>query len=112
MGLDGGFRIKNEDQVFIFRTLKDVVQYYGDTLTKPIKERTNELSVESARIISTWKSERDRQMETVEKIVNDLFDVNRDISYLIISNNNNNNHNNVDIEKIDNIVSRLFAPML
>jgi hypothetical protein len=109
--IDGGFRIKKDDQIFIFRTLKDVILYYNDTLTNPIKERTNDLAVDSAKIISNWKHERDRQMEPVEKLVGDLFDVNLDVCHLLAGSTNNNN-NPMESEKVSAIINRLFTPLM
>jgi len=69
---NGGYRIENS---LVFNTLKEVVGYYSVTLQHPLKTITNELFVEAAKNILSWKAARAKQLETVDKMVADIFNV-------------------------------------
>ena len=71
----GGFRITNGNQVLVFNSLKEVVNYYGDALKYPLKTNTNPLCVETNNLVIAWKKERQSEMTKLSKTVEDIFDV-------------------------------------
>eukprot|EP01114_Cavostelium_apophysatum_P010543 TRINITY_DN2439_c0_g1_i1.p1 TRINITY_DN2439_c0_g1~~TRINITY_DN2439_c0_g1_i1.p1 ORF type:complete len:552 (+),score=137.51 TRINITY_DN2439_c0_g1_i1:904-2559(+) len=73
----GNYRIMNERQPLLFNDLKEVVHYYGDALKFPLKNTTNSKAAEATRQIIRWKQERGKQMEAVDQIVQELFNVDR-----------------------------------
>lgn len=98
----GGYKIVNDGQPLVFNSLKEVVNYYGDALQYPYKTLSNQLHVEAMKHIVRWKAEREKQMEAVDHIVNDLFDKNKP--------------DHLDPTKpipydlhVDSIISRLFS---
>lgn len=69
----GGYSLNYEGQQRVFATLKEVVEYHGDSLSIPYKVITNEFAVEAIKYMTQWKAERDRQMEKVHLLVNQIF---------------------------------------
>jgi len=98
------YRIVSEGQTLVFNSLKEVVNHYGDTLKFPLKEDNSDRSVEAYRIIMHWKKERAKQMEAVDKIVAQLFDVNKALPPVV------KKYEEKDA-RVDSIVSRLFSTL-
>jgi len=86
----------------MFSSLRDVVKYYGDALKYPFKNQSNDASVQATTQILQWKKDRSKQMEAVERIVEDLFDVTKEMPYI---------EKKVDEKdtRVDAIISRLFS---
>jgi len=101
---NNGYKIVNDGQPLFFGTLKEVVSYYGDALKFPIKNTSNELHVEATKLILQWKRERAKQMEAVDRIVSDLFDVTKE------SITDGKRLGEPD-PRVEAIVSRLFSPV-
>jgi len=74
-----GYRIINEKQILDFNSLKEVVNYFGDGLKHPYKSATNELFVEASKLILQWKKKRAKEMIEIMRIVDDLFDVQKEM---------------------------------
>jgi hypothetical protein len=70
---NGGYRI---EEALIFKTLQELIQYYGATLQYAYKSVANEMFVEAVTITLSWKREREKKMESVDKMVADLFNLN------------------------------------
>jgi hypothetical protein len=103
---DNGYRITNNNEFLVFKSLREVVSFYGEALKCPLKALMNELAVEvCTKHILTWKKEREKQMEAVERIVNDLFDPHKELE----TRKPPENSKELDV-KVDSIVSRLFTP--
>jgi len=96
----GGYRIENS---LVFNTLKEVIQHYSATLQNPLKTITNELFVEASKNILTWKKERSKQLESVDKIVADLFNVSLEIPPL-----DNSKRTEEKDPRVTAIITRLF----
>jgi hypothetical protein len=99
---NGGYRIINEGQPIVFQNLNEVVQFYGDSLKYPFKAITNEVQNEANKVITQWKRERSKQMESVHQIVNDLFDTGKELGMT---------QQYPDDVRVAAIVSRLFDPV-
>jgi len=104
---NNGYRIFNDGQPLIFNTLREVVKFYGDALKFPIKNTTNELHVEATKLILQWKRERSKQMEAVDKIVADLFDVTKEPPFGDLIKKQEDKKD----PRVEAIVSRLFSPV-
>lgn len=95
-----GYRIQNTE--LVFPSLKEVVNYYGDALKYPLKATSNELHGEALKYILQWKKERAKQMEAVEKIVDQLFDISKEVPIVKTTEKD---------PRVEDIVSRLFDTM-
>lgn len=104
-GVDNnGYRITNDGQPLEFNSLGEVVAYYGEALRYPLKSLTNELHVEATKFILKWKQERAKQMEAVDRIVNDLFDITKGMPPYERKTDEKD-------PRVEAIVSRLFVPV-
>ena len=68
-----GYRIEEN---LVFKTLHELIAYYGATLQAPYKTVANEMFLEAVSIVISWKKEREKKMEVVDKMVADLFNLN------------------------------------
>ncbi len=94
----GGYRIEN---ALVCNSLKEVVYAYRATLIHPLKTITNELFVEASKNILSWKKERSKQLETVDKIVADLFNVSTEMPP-------SDNKKEEKDPRVESIIARLF----
>jgi hypothetical protein len=80
------------------------VDYYGDALKYPINCQTNVIHVEATNYVLQWKKEREQQMQVVNQIVSDLFDVNQPMPLVPPTKGGEEPD-----PRVEAIVSRLFA---
>jgi len=103
---NGGYRIVNDGQPLVFASLKEVVHHYGDTLKFPLKTLANEAHVDVGKHIMDWKLKRAKQ---VDQVVNDLFAPTKAMPPMDNKNAEASTETNA---KVQEIMQRLFAPLL